>query len=214
MNGGGSAALTIHAGSTLDVENGPNGGGATLDDVHITNCGAFDIGDVASGAILTLQDDATITGGGIGTMTIHANSTVDVETSTNGGATLDGVHVTDNGALDIGDDLASGATLMLDNDTGISGCGAMTINAGNTLDVDGGTTTIDLGGTITNHGTLEASCGGTLDIAEPRRQRLWLAVGDVRRRARRRRAHQRRHCHHPRRHAGIRRRVERQRDVR
>ena len=40
----------------------------------------------------------------------------------------------------------------------------MTINAGSTLDVDGGTTTINLGGTITNHGTLEASCGGTLDI--------------------------------------------------
>ena len=71
--------------------NGPHGGGATLDDVHVTDCGALNIDDVASGAILTLQDDATITGGGIGTMTIQANNTVDVETSTNGGATLDGV---------------------------------------------------------------------------------------------------------------------------
>ena len=164
INGGGTAALTIHAGSTLDVENGNNGGGATLDDVHITDCGALDIGDAASGAILTLQDDATITGGGTGTMTIHANNTVDVETGINGGATLDGVHVTDNGALDIGDDLASGATLMLDGDTCISGCGTMTINANSTLDVDGGTSTINLGGTITNNGTIEASCGGTLDI--------------------------------------------------
>jgi hypothetical protein len=165
MNGGGSAALTIHAGSTLDVENGPNGGGATLDDVHITDCGAFDVGDTASGAILTLQDDATITGGGTGTMTIHANNTVDVETSTNGGATLDGVQVTDNGAFDIGDLLSdSGAILILDGGTTVNGCGTMTINAGNTLNVDGGTTTIDLGGTITNNGTLEASGGGTLDI--------------------------------------------------
>ena len=40
----------------------------------------------------------------------------------------------------------------------------MTINAGNTLDVDGGTTTINLGGTITNNGTLEASGGGELDV--------------------------------------------------
>jgi fibronectin-binding autotransporter adhesin len=164
INGGGSAALTIHAGSTLDVENGAHGGGATLDDVHVTDCGAFDIGDVASGAILTLQDDATITGGGIGTMTIHANNTVDVESiGLNGGATLDGVQVTDNGALDIGD-VATGAILTLDDGTSVSGCGAMTINAGGTLDIDSGTTTINLGGTITNHGTLEASCGGTLDI--------------------------------------------------
>ena len=164
LDGGGSAAVTIHAGSTLDVENGPHGGGATLDDVHVTDCGAFDIGDVACGAILTLEDDATITGGGAGTMTIHANNTVDVESiGLNGGATLDGVQVTDNGALDIGD-VATGAILTLDDGTSVSGCGAMTIKAGGTLDVDSGTTTIDLGGTISNHGTLEASSGGTLDI--------------------------------------------------
>ena len=214
MNGGGSAALTIHAGSTLDVENGPNGGGATLDDVHITDCGAFDIGDVASGAILTLQDDATIAGGGIGTMTIHANNTVDVETSTNGGATLDGVQVTDNGACDIGDALDSGAILILDDGTTVSGCGTMTINAGNTLNVDGGTTTINLGGTITNDGTLEASGGGTLDIVSHVDNGSRRAVGDVRRRARHRERDLRRHGHHPRRHAGIRRLVERRRDVR
>ena len=137
---------------------------ATLDDVHITNCGAFDIGDVASGAILTLQDDATIAGGGIGTMTIHANNTVDVESiGLNGGATLDGVNVTDNGALDIGDVALRRhpharrrhecQRLRRDND-----------QSRRSLDVNGGTTTIDLGGTITNHGTLEASGGGTLDI--------------------------------------------------
>ena len=135
MNGGGSAALTIHAGSTLDVENGPHGGGATLDDVHITDCGAFDIGDMASGAILTLQDDATIAPGGIGTMTIHANNTVDVETSTNGGAGPDCVERSEfNPSFDIGDLLSdSGAILILDDGTNVNGCGTMTINAGNTL---------------------------------------------------------------------------------
>src|ERR1700722_3906671 len=91
--------------------------------------GALDIGDTARGAILTLQDDATITGGGTGTMTIHANNTVDVETSTNGGATLDGVQVTDNGAFDIGD-VAPCAILTLDDGTTVGGCGAMTVNAG------------------------------------------------------------------------------------
>ena len=39
-------------------------GGATLDGVHVTDNGAFDIGDVASGAILTLDDGTTITGNG------------------------------------------------------------------------------------------------------------------------------------------------------
>ena len=119
ITGGGTAALTINADNTLDVENGPNGGGATLDDVHVTDNGALDIGDVATGAILTLQDDATITGGGTGTMTINADNTVDVETGINGGATLDGVNVTDNGALDIGD-VNSGAILTLDDGTTIS----------------------------------------------------------------------------------------------
>ena len=71
--------------------------------------------------------------------------------------------MTDNGALDVGD-VASGAILMLDDGTTVSGNGAMTINAHSTLDVDGGTTTINLVGTITNDGTIEASCGGTLDI--------------------------------------------------
>ena len=39
-------------------------------------------------------------------MTINANNTLDVEhggSDGNGGATLDGVQVTDNGALDVGD---------------------------------------------------------------------------------------------------------------
>ena len=71
--------------------------------------------------------------------------------------------MTDNGALDVGD-AGSGAILTLDDCTTISGSGTLTINACNTLDVDGGTTTIDLGGTITNNGTLEASCGGELDV--------------------------------------------------
>ena len=226
ITGGATAALTINAHNVLDVENGPNGGGATLDDVHVTDNGALNIGDMATGAILTLQDDATITGGGTGTMTIHANNTVDVENGINigatldgvnvtldgaldvgdvlsasgviltlddgttitgngagtmtinanntvdvehgsnfdsGGATLDGVNVTDNGALDVGD-VTSDGILTLDGGTSVTGSGAMTINAYSTLEVDDGTATINVGGTITNAGTIEAENGGVLTI--------------------------------------------------
>jgi len=72
----------------------------------VTDKGALDIGDAGSGAILTLDNGSTIAGNGTGTLTINANNTLDVEHGGNegrGGATLDGVHVTDNGALDIGD---------------------------------------------------------------------------------------------------------------
>ena len=168
VTGHGTGTLTINAHNTLDVEHGGNdgSGGATLDGVNVTDNGALDIGDAGCGAILKLDDGTTVTGHGTGSLTINAGNTLDVEhggNEGNGGATLDGVHVTDNGALDVGD-AGSGAILTLDGGTTVSGCGAMTINAGNTLDVDGGTTTIDLGGTITNNGTLQASHGGTLDI--------------------------------------------------
>ena len=159
INGGGTAALTINAGSTLEV-NDSGGGGATLDDVHVTDNGALNIDDVTSGAILTLQDDATVTGGGIGTMTIQVNNTVDVENGINGGATLDGVNVTLYGALDVGDVLAdSGAILTLDDGTTVTGNGAgtMTINANNAVDVEhggSGGATLD-GVNVTLNGALD-----------------------------------------------------------
>ena len=173
ITGGGTAALIINAGSTLDVENGPNGGGAALDDVHVTDNGALDIGDVACGAVLTLEDDATITGGGIGTLTIHANNTLDVEHGINGGATFDGINVIDNGAIDIGD-VNSGAILTLDDGTTITGhgTGTLTINADNTLDVEHGSN-FDSGGAtldgvhVTDNGAIDigdAGCGAILTL--------------------------------------------------
>ena len=48
MTGSGTGTLTINANNTLDVENGPNGGGATLDGVKVTDNGALDIGDVGA----------------------------------------------------------------------------------------------------------------------------------------------------------------------
>src|SRR6202030_3261956 len=118
--------------------------GATLDGVIVTLNGALDVGDVLanSGAILTLNDGTTVTGNSAGTMTINANNAVDVEHGSSGGATLDGVNVTLNGALDVGDVLAnSGAILTLDDGTTVTGgggvdAGTMTINANNTVDVE------------------------------------------------------------------------------
>jgi fibronectin-binding autotransporter adhesin len=171
ITGSHTGGLVVSAGNTLDIEHGGNdgSGGATLDDLNVSDRGALDIGKVGCGATLTLEDGTTVDGtptgdGDRGTLTIHSGSTLDVEGGEHGGATLQNLSVIDNGALDIGD-TGCDAILTLDDGTSISGCGAMTINAGNTLDVDGGITTINLGGTITNNGTLEASNGGELDIA-------------------------------------------------
>jgi fibronectin-binding autotransporter adhesin len=141
-------------------------GGATLvlNDVAVHG-GSID-GTDASGCIVASTIDVTgdSTFGDLavekGNLTIDDSAALKIADDTT--VTFDGVHVTDNGALDVG--VSSGAILALDGDTGISGCGTMTINANSTLDVNCGTTTIDLGGSITNNGTLEASNGGTLDI--------------------------------------------------
>jgi hypothetical protein len=158
--------LTINAGNTLDIEAGANGPnhGATLDGVAVTDKGALDIGDVNSGAILTLDDGTTVTGGGTGMLTINAGNTLDIEAGANGpnhGATLDGVAVTDNGALDIGE-VASGALLTLDDGTTITGhgIGTLTIIAGNALEVETGTSGPSYGATldgvlVTDSGAIE-----------------------------------------------------------
>ena len=179
--------LTIGSGGELDVELGSNGGnGATLDGVTVTNYGAIDVDLNASGAILTLDDGTTVYGG---TLTIGSSGELDVELGSNGGngATLDGVTVTNYGAIDV-DLNASGAILTLDDGTTISG-GTLTIgsssgaiqgagtigtgvalqnDAGGTIDADvsGQTLTINTGNTVQNAGTLEATSGGILQIED------------------------------------------------
>jgi len=168
--------LSIGSGDTLDIEAGPNStslvNGGTLDGIAVTDNGALDIGDLTSGAILTLDDGTTVTGGGTGTLTINAHNTLDIEAGPNAsglvnGGTLDGVAVTDNGALDIGD-VTSGAILTLDDGTTVTGggTGTLTINAHNTLDIEMGPSgpggangpgpdaTLD-GVTVTNHGAID-----------------------------------------------------------
>ncbi len=148
--------LTVESGVTLSVEGDATT--TTFDGVHVTDSGTIQVDEPLPTTTLLLENATTISGGGA--LSIGGTGILDVE----GGATLDGltVNVCSGGIIEVGE-TTSGSILALDG-TSVSGCGAMTIKAGGTLDVDSGTTTINLGGTITNHGTLEASCGGTLDI--------------------------------------------------
>ena len=117
VTGGNTGTVTIGSGSTLDIQGII---GATLDGVAVTDNGALDVGDVNPYAVLTLDDGSKVTGGGTGTMTINANTSVDIENGTDGGgATLDGVAVTDDGAITIGA-TAAGAILTLKDGTTIT----------------------------------------------------------------------------------------------
>ena len=169
---GSGATITISGSSEIENASLNNGGVTvdsgqtlTLDNDVVTGTVFTDGGSIVIDPTVKLEGGADITGGGIGTLKIDAGSTLDVEqgTGSSHGATLDGLNVADNGALDVGD-VSSGANLTLDDGTSITGSGTLTIHAGSTLDVDGGTTTINVGGTITNAGVLEASNGGTLTI--------------------------------------------------
>ncbi|MGA7070015.1 beta strand repeat-containing protein, partial [Bradyrhizobium sp.] len=135
--------LNIAGGSTLDVEAGTAGPGATLDGVTVNGTDAdaelsvlastIEVGKL-SAATLLLDDSTTITNGNL---TIAAGSTVDVE-SVNG-ATLDGVTVSgtnDPSTIEIGK--AGAATLLLDDGTTITN-GNLTIASSSTLDVEAAT---------------------------------------------------------------------------
>ena len=135
---GGGGTLTIDAGSSLQIETS----GATLDGINVTNHGIIQVDVSNSSAMLMLDDDSAISGD---SLSIGKAGLLDVETGVDGsghGATLDGVTVNDGGSIEVGEN-STDAILTLEGGTTISGCGAMTINAGSTLDVVNGTTTID-----------------------------------------------------------------------
>ena len=154
ISGGGTGTMTIGSLGTLDVEKGTSGPGATLDGVLVaddntsTVTPGIKVGTGASAATLLLDDGATISGLGTGTMTIGAEGTLDVERNTGSApdATLDGVKLTDKNASTVTPGItvgtgASAATLLVDDGTVISGLGTgtMTIGANGTLDVEKGT---------------------------------------------------------------------------
>jgi hypothetical protein len=150
---------------TVDVEAGPNGPvyGATLDGVSVTDSGALDIGDVTSGAILTLDDGTTVTGGGTGTLTIGSSGTLEIVN--NGantiGATLDDVQVNNSGTIQVGTPTFTfDPTLTLDDGTVVSG-GIMTIESGDRLALNDATITGRA--TVTNQGLIDVTGSSIID---------------------------------------------------
>ncbi|MDR3659051.1 MAG: hypothetical protein P4L86_01315, partial [Mycobacterium sp.] len=127
--------LTLGSSGTLDIAGGPDGSvlgngtpDATLDGIAVTNYGTINVDLTASGAILALDDGATISGG---LMIIGNNvaSALDIEVGLSGpggvngpgpDATLDDVTVTNNGTIEV-DLNASGAILALDDGSTITG---------------------------------------------------------------------------------------------
>ena len=132
-------------GSTLDVERGGGSSshGATLNRINvIIDQGALDIGDVNSGAILTLEDSTNFIG--FGSMAIKAGSTLD---AVSGVSTIILVGtITNAGVLEAS---AGGTLIVASNVDNTSG--QLEATSGGTLEVEtkisGGSATIQ-GGTL------------------------------------------------------------------
>jgi fibronectin-binding autotransporter adhesin len=154
-----NGTLNIAAGSTLDIEKGTTGPGATLDGVTVIGSGitsAIDVGTTAPGATVALLDDGTSIKNV--TLNIAAGSTLDIEKGATGpGATLDGVTVVGSGttsAIDVGT-TASGATLTLDDATSITSSQLVFGGSSDRIFVGSGGATLD---------DVTVSGGGETDI--------------------------------------------------
>ena len=139
----GGGELSINSGSALDIEVGPGGQGgasgtgypdATLDGVSVANNGTINVDLAALGAILTLDDGATIEGGTltIGTSEGNGSGTVDIELGPNDvtdpDARFDGVTVNNYGVIEVGQ--SASATLLLDDGTTVYGGSLLIGNPG------------------------------------------------------------------------------------
>ena len=177
--GHGAGTMTINAATSLDIEKGSSGAGATLDDVSVTNDNAITVGATATGTVLTLDDGTKIANGSGDTITISSGSTLTLSGATISGGIIDdgtlasgatitvsGSSTIENGTLDNGDVsvVGSGTVLTLTDET-VSGS-AITLTSGGSLVVDptvtleGGATIT--GGSITNTGVLEIAGPATL----------------------------------------------------
>ena len=142
-----NGTLTIDPHSALDISLGKgDSDGATLDGVSVTNHGDINVDVTNSGAILTLDDDTTITGGHL---TISSQGALDIGLGNNEsshGATLDGVAVTNCGNINV-DVTDSGAILTLNDDAAITG-GTLTIGTLGAVDVETGAAGTGHGATL------------------------------------------------------------------
>ncbi len=158
IQGGGPFAdrgtLTITSSGELQII----GAGAALDGVNVTDSNTSDGIDV-SGAILTLNDSTSISGG---TLTVESTTGSELQITagtgadgaTPGGATLDAVSVADNSTSTVtpGIDVASGAVLHLEGGTTITGVSGATMTLAGTLESDSDSNTIS-NLTVTDIGT-------------------------------------------------------------
>ncbi len=174
--------LTISGGSALNVTTS----GATLDGVNVTGTNAtlpvaastIEVGTTTTtGTVLTLDDGTTITNGNL---IIDTGNTLDIESA--GGATLDGVNVTNSGTIQVDSQLVlDGATINggTVDDIGTLSVSASseienaTVNGGGDLTVTSGTLTLSdvtldnvtLAGSFTNSETLTIKDTVTLNGA-------------------------------------------------
>jgi hypothetical protein len=137
-DGGGDLTLD-DSGDVIDVEAGATvrGSGATLAGINVGDIGTIEVG-IDGAATLTLDNGTVVNGGGTGTLTIGLGSTLEIAAGSDDvGATLDGVSVTNLGAIQVGAITTDDPTLTLDDGTTISG-GTLAIESGDTLDIEVG----------------------------------------------------------------------------
>ena len=150
----------------LEIEQGLNGSGATLNDVVVDNTyGTIQI-DPSGGpgpgtpVTLVLADGTTVTGGQIDVGTAGGDGGVlEIEQGLNGsGATLDGVSVDNtNGTVQVD----ANATLALDNVPTVTGGHFNIVDATASVTVAGDTT---ISSAIDDGGTIEVLQGGALHL--------------------------------------------------
>ncbi|WP_213737477.1 autotransporter-associated beta strand repeat-containing protein [Bradyrhizobium sp. dw_411] len=135
----GSGQVKIKSGSTLDVERGATGPGATFDGIAVSAqaTGKIEVGQTST-ATLSLKNGASITDGTLLIGAAGHTGTLDIESAS--GATLDGVVVTAHAVTDNIEVGQTGtSTLLLNGGTAIKG-GTLAIGAVHstgTVDVEG-----------------------------------------------------------------------------
>jgi probable HAF family extracellular repeat protein/uncharacterized repeat protein (TIGR03803 family) len=183
-----SGAITAAAGSTIDLDN------ATVIGGNVTVAAAGD--DLPAGVIdatagqsfvigASITNDGTIeaTGPGGGDSPVSQDLIVAAVTAPAGTLVLEDATIANsNGTISAS---GTGASLMLEGtsvtggtletsggglievENGTTTLTDVTISTGSVIDVvGGGTLTLDTGNTITNHGLLEATYSGTLDVQD------------------------------------------------
>ncbi len=137
--------LVVEHRAVLDIE---GHSGATLDGVNVINDGNIEIDRPHERTTLVLENGTTISGGDL---TIGHRGELDIEGGRHGGATLDGVDVTNHGVIQVDD--SAPATLHLTDGTIIHD-GTLSIGCYGTVDIESrqGATLDDV--SVWNDGTI------------------------------------------------------------